>query len=194
MGFRILLQPGLAMLFALRAGLRDAREGGPPFLIALIGSRKHRPALMRQLWQDVKIVFLLAVIFDVIYQSMNDRFNVLEMLITATVLAVIPYMLARNEPGPASDGYSRDQDVTVGGDVKYRITPNFLLNATVNPDFGQVEADPSVLNLGAFETFFPERRPFFVEGSGNFEFGLDCNDGACTGLFYSRRIGRRRRD
>jgi hypothetical protein len=95
MSFRILLQPGLAMLFALRAGLRDAREGGPPFLIALIGSRKHRPALMRQLWQDVKSVFLLAVVFDVIYQSMNDRFNVLEMLITATVLAVIPYMLAR---------------------------------------------------------------------------------------------------
>ena len=65
-----------------------------------------------------------------------------------------------------------------------------MLTATVNPDFGQVEADPAVVNLGAFETFFSERRPFFVEGSGNFEFGLDCSDGACTGLFYSRRIGR----
>ena len=64
----------------------------------------------------------------------------------------------------------RDQDVTVGGDLKYRVASNLLLNATVNPDFGQVEADPSELNLGAFETFFDERRPFFVEGKGLFTF------------------------
>jgi hypothetical protein len=107
---------------------------------------------------------------------------------------IIPYVLARNEPGPASDGDSRDQDVTVGGDLKYRIAPNVLLNATVNPDFGQVEADPSVLNLGAFETFFEERRPFFVQAKGLFTFPVncvvvvDCNTG--EGLFYSRRIGR----
>ncbi|HTG51025.1 MAG TPA: DUF5916 domain-containing protein, partial [Gemmatimonadales bacterium] len=107
---------------------------------------------------------------------------------------IIPYVLARNEPGPASDGYSRDQDVTVGGDLKYRIASNVLLNATVNPDFGQVEADPSVLNLGAFETFFEERRPFFVQAKGLFTFPVncvvvvDCNTG--EGLFYSRRIGR----
>ena len=94
----------------------------------------------------------------------------------------------------ASDGYARDQDVTVGGDLKYRIASNLLLNATVNPDFGQVEADPSVLNLGAFETFFEERRPFFVEAKGLFTFPVncvvvvDCNTG--EGLFYSRRIGR----
>src|SRR4030095_6101836 len=61
---------------------------------------------------------------------------------------------------------------------------------TANPDFGQVEADPAVVNLDAFETFFPERRPFFVEGSGTFRFNMDCNDGNCTGMFYSRRIGR----
>ena len=105
-----------------------------------------------------------------------------------------PYLLTRNEPGPASEGYPRDHDVTVGGDFKYRIASNVLVNATVNPDFGQVEADPSVLNLGAFETFFEERRPFFVEGKGLFTFRVncvvvvDCNTG--EGLFYSRRIGR----
>jgi hypothetical protein len=49
---------------------------------------------------------------------------------------------------------------------------------------------PAVVNLGAFETFFAERRPFFVEGSGNFSFNVDCNDGQCTGLFYSGAIGR----
>ena len=73
---------------------------------------------------------------------------------------------------------------------RYKVAPGLNLTGTINPDFGQVEADPAVVNLGAFETFFAERRPFFVEGSGNFSFDLDCNDGACTGLFYSRRIGR----
>src|SRR5262249_5635493 len=82
----------------------------------------------------------------------------------------------------------------VGGDLRYRFASNLLLNATVNPDFGQVEADPSELNLTAFETFFDERRPFFVEGKGLFLFPVncvvvvDCNTG--EGLFYSRRIGR----
>ncbi len=71
---------------------------------------------------------------------------------------------------------------------KYAVTPGLTLTTTFNPDFGQVEADPAVVNLTAFETFYQERRPFFVEGSGNLRFDLDCNDGSCTGLFYSRRI------
>lgn len=77
--------------------------------------------------------------------------------------------------------------ITGGIDAKYGITSDLTLNATINPDFGQVEADPSVVNLTAFETFFEERRPFFVEGSNLFEFraGLDLER-----LFYSRRIGR----
>jgi hypothetical protein len=64
------------------------------------------------------------------------------------------------------------------------------VDAAINPDFGQVEADPAVLNLSAFEQFFAERRPFFLEGTGIFSFNLECNDGSCTGLFYSRRVGR----
>ena len=78
----------------------------------------------------------------------------------------------------------------VGLDLKYAVQPGLTLTGTVNPDFGQVEADPAVVNLSAFETFFAERRPFFVEGSGIFRFDTDCNDGSCSGLFYSRRIGR----
>jgi hypothetical protein len=105
-----------------------------------------------------------------------------------------PYVLTKNVQGPAAEGYPRDQELTVGGDLKYRLAPNVILNATVNPDFGQVEADPSELNLGAFETFFEERRPFFVEGKGLFTFTVncvvvvDCDTG--EGLFYSRRVGR----
>ncbi len=78
----------------------------------------------------------------------------------------------------------------VGVDLKYAVTPALTLTATLNPDFGQVEADPAAVNLDAFELFFAERRPFFVEGSGIFRFNMDCNDGDCTGLLYSRRIGR----
>jgi Domain of unknown function (DUF5916) len=75
--------------------------------------------------------------------------------------------------------------MTGGIDVKYGLTSDLTLNATINPDFGQVEADPSVVNLTAYETFFSEQRPFFVEGSNLFLFG-----GGTNTYFYSRRIGR----
>jgi hypothetical protein len=81
-----------------------------------------------------------------------------------------------------------------GADLKYLLTSNLTLDATINPDFGQVEVDPAVVNLSAFETFFPERRPFFVEGSGTFGFGgfncYFCSNVSSLSLFYSRRIGR----
>jgi hypothetical protein len=84
--------------------------------------------------------------------------------------------------------------VTIGADMKIGITPNVTLDATINPDFGQVEADPAVVNLSAFETFFSERRPFFIEGAGNYRFQLNCyivvDCSTNEGLFYSRRIGR----
>ena len=107
---------------------------------------------------------------------------------------LMPYSLGKVETravdsaDPLAD--SPDPGGSVGLDIKYAVTPGLTLTATANPDFGQVEADPAVVNLDAFETFFPERRPFFVEGSGTFRFNMDCNDGNCTGMFYSRRIGR----
>jgi hypothetical protein len=81
---------------------------------------------------------------------------------------------------------------TAGLDGKVAVTNDLTLNFTINPDFGQVEADPSVVNLTAFETFFPEKRPFFVEGKNIFNFkltGVD-SDNNLNMLFYSRRIGR----
>jgi hypothetical protein len=104
-------------------------------------------------------------------------------------LELVPYTVAQlgTEPKQAGNPLQKNPDpgATVGADLKFAVTPALTLSATVNPDFGQVEADPAVVNLGAFETFFNERRPFFVEGSGNF--ASDCRD--CN-LFYSRRIGR----
>jgi len=76
--------------------------------------------------------------------------------------------------------------------MKLGLSSNLTLDATVNPDFGQVEADPAVLNLSAFEQFFQERRPFFVEGSGLYQFSQNSTpvNRSSEGLFYSRRIGR----
>ena len=107
---------------------------------------------------------------------------------------LMPYTVGKVDTRQVDDAdpltSSPDPGGSVGLDLKYAVTPGLTLTATANPDFGQVEADPAVVNLDAFETFFPERRPFFVEGSGTFRFNMDCNDGNCTGLFYSRRIGR----
>ena len=81
---------------------------------------------------------------------------------------------------------------SVGGDVKYGLPGGLTLSATVNPDFGQVEVDPAVVNLTAFETSFPEKRPFFLEGSDVFSFGqvVRQNDYGGQTFLYSRRIGR----
>jgi len=105
-------------------------------------------------------------------------------------LEVAPYTVAKTSNVPQATGFAQQSRVTAGADLKYGITSNLTLTATINPDFGQVEADPAVLNLSAFETFFPEQRPFFLEGQSNFRFDLNCSDSICSGLFYSRRIGR----
>ena len=88
---------------------------------------------------------------------------------------VLPYLVGQFDalkPGVAGDPFYRQRrgEVRAGGDVKYLLTNNLTLDATINPDFGQIEVDPAVVNLSAFETFFPERRPFFTEGSGTFGF------------------------
>lgn len=107
-------------------------------------------------------------------------------------LELTPYVVTKNETRPSGSSFNHPQDASAGADIKYGLSSNLTLDATINPDFGQVEADPSVLNLSAFETFFEERRPFFLEGAGIFSFRTACGDidSRCTGLFYSRRIGR----
>ena len=107
-------------------------------------------------------------------------------------LEVAPYVVTKNETRPSGSSWKHPQSFAAGADLKYGLSSNLTVNATINPDFGQVEADPAVLNLSAFEQFFEERRPFFLEGSGIFSFRTSCGDidTGCTGLFYSRRIGR----
>lgn len=104
-------------------------------------------------------------------------------------IQVRPYVLSRfdSEEAPAAPGTAAtDLAGDVGGDVKIGLSSNVTLDATVNPDFGQVESDPAVLNLTAFETFYPEKRPFFLEGIQIYNFRLGPPN---TGFLYTRRIG-----
>ncbi len=109
---------------------------------------------------------------------------------------VQPYVSARvtRAPGEAANPFhaTNETGAAVGADVLVGLTAGLTLTATLNPDFGQVEADPAEVNLTAFETFFSERRPFFVERADVFQFGrLRSNIGLFgKEFFYSRRIGR----
>jgi len=107
-------------------------------------------------------------------------------------LEAMPYVVTKNASQIVNNAFAQKSNVAVGGDVKYRLASNLTLDATVNPDFGQVESDPAVLNLSAYESFFDERRPFFVAGRGLFRFDVNCSAVNCNseGLYYSRRIGR----
>lgn len=98
------------------------------------------------------------------------------------------------EGNPFADG--NDLKGNIGFDAKIGVTNNLTLDLTMFPDFGQVEADPSEVNLSAFETYFDEKRPFFIEGSSitSFNVGLGDGDQGNDNLFYSRRIGRRPHD
>lgn len=126
------------------------------------------------------------------YASRNEKgiiskcghVNGLSNIAPARHLEVMPYMVSKAELSPESQGNpdGRSYPNNVGLDIKYGLTSNLTLDATLNPDFGQVELDQPVLNLSAFETWFNEKRPFFMEGADLYSTPFT--------LFYSRRIGR----
>jgi hypothetical protein len=115
-------------------------------------------------------------------------------------IEILPYVIGKAEytqhalGDPFNDG--SEYSPGFGGDIKMSVGSNLKLNATINPDFGQVEIDPAVINLSDVETYYDEKRPFFLEGSTIFNFG----QGGATNywsfnwgdpqFFYSRRIGR----
>jgi uncharacterized protein DUF5916/cellulose/xylan binding protein with CBM9 domain len=111
-------------------------------------------------------------------------------------LELLPYTAARNEHLDFPDDHpfrsSSDFFGAAGLDLKYGMTSDLTLDLAVNPDFGQVEVDPAEVNLTAFETFFPEKRSFFIEGADLFSFGRSraFNNFGVPTIFHSRRIGR----
>jgi hypothetical protein len=121
----------------------------------------------------------------------------LEKIKPRKILDITPYAVAKTEtfesdPENPFQSNGKLSKLNGGLDAKIGITNNMTMDLTINPDFGQVEADPSVVNLSAYETFLSEKRPFFIEGNNITNFGLGIGDGGVgnDNLFYSRRIGR----
>ena len=115
-------------------------------------------------------------------------------------LELVPYTVARTDYRTRLDGSDpflnqQDHRADAGLDLKYALTSSLTLTGTLNPDFGQVEVDPAVVNLSQFETFYPEKRPFFTEGLNIFNFSdtpapSHFNFFFPPSVFYTRRIGR----
>ena len=122
----------------------------------------------------------------------------LKNLKSRKIADITPYVVARTdryekEAGNPFKSSGKKNQLNGGIDGKLGVTNNLTLDFTINPDFGQVEADPSQVNLTSYETFFMEKRPFFIEGKNILSFPLMFGDGdiAADNLFYSRRIGRK---
>ena len=114
-------------------------------------------------------------------------------------LELLPYVVAQAETHAnvdPDDPFAEESTglLRVGADLKYQVTSSLTLSATINPDFGQAEVDPAVVNLSAFETFFPEKREFFIEGRRNFGYGnfwcFTCSNVSSLSMLFTRRIGR----
>lgn len=96
MAFRFILQPMIAAILAIRAGVRDSREGRPPYFWSVVSDAEHRRDLLRLGWKDVGKVFCLAIALDVIYQVIVARWIYpFETLVVAAGLAILPYLLLR---------------------------------------------------------------------------------------------------
>jgi Domain of unknown function (DUF5916)/Carbohydrate family 9 binding domain-like len=122
----------------------------------------------------------------------------LEQIKPRKIFDITPYGVAKAETFQADPlnpfiAKGKSSGINGGVDAKIGVTNNMTMDLTINPDFGQVEADPSEVNLTAYETFFKEKRPFFIEGNNitNFNLGIGDGDVGNDNIFYSRRIGRR---
>lgn len=123
------------------------------------------------------------------FVQFSGRLTGLEGISPRRTMQITPYSLARANtfehaeiPGDTDADFTGD----IGADFRVGLSSNVTVDATFNPDFGQVDADPAELNLSTFETFFSERRPFFLEGTQIFDYTYGSGDGA---LLYTRRIG-----
>lgn len=132
------------------------------------------------------------------FVSQYGELKGLKNLKSRKIADITPYVVARTdryekEPENPFKKLGKRNRINGGVDGKIGLTNNLTLDFTINPDFGQVEADPSEVNLTSFETFFQEKRPFFIEGKNILSFPLMFGDGgfSAENLFYSRRIGRR---
>jgi hypothetical protein len=108
MKFRLLLQPGMATFFAIRDGLKDARECKPPYFWGLFTDKGERAAMVKNGWKSVGKVFILAIVLDLIYQLIEHRWTVYpgEAVLVAIILAIVPYLVIR---GPVNRIFCRER-------------------------------------------------------------------------------------
>jgi hypothetical protein len=110
MKFRLVLQPAMALLLAIRCGLKDSREGKPPYFWALFTDRGEREAMLKEGWKSIGRVFILAILMDVVYQVMVHRWVYPgETVLVAIILAIVPYLIVR---GPVNR-IARREDTTI---------------------------------------------------------------------------------
>jgi hypothetical protein len=96
MKFRLVLQPSMAIFLAIRDGLKDAREGKPPYFWDVVTSPEERKANLKNGWKSVGKVFILAAVLDVVYQIIEERFvHPVDAIVVAIILAIVPYLLVR---------------------------------------------------------------------------------------------------
>lgn len=134
------------------------------------------------------------------FVSRFGRLTGLKNISPPSRLFISPYVMGKSSSSPAARGgvfYDKERwGRNIGLNVKYGITGNLTLDLAFNPDFGQAEVDPAVINLSAFEIYYSEKREFFIEGSDIFSFGNNPAGGTwgcywqAPIMFYSRRIGR----
>lgn len=170
-------------LSQLRFAKEDIQKWG--FEVSRILYRKQEV----DLWQPIKrdVPSLVAVM---------GTLEGLEGIKPKKQIEIMPYIVAQHETYEKEDGNpfrpGVGNSMNAGVDGKIGITNNMILDFTINPDFGQVESDPSEVNLTAYETYFSEKRPFFIEGRSITSMGVKPgnNMSDAENLFYSRRIGR----
>src|SRR5579864_3210465 len=116
MKFRLVLQPGMAIFLAVREGLKDARQGKPPYFWGCLTDRGEREAMLKEGWKSVGKVFILAVVLDIVYQLIEHRWHVYigEAVLVAIILALVPYLLIR---GPINRIVRRERGAIKGKTV-----------------------------------------------------------------------------
>ena len=115
LSLRLAIQPTVSTILAIRAGLRDAREGRPPYFWTMLSNRNEWYRLLRDGWKDIGKVFVLAAVLDIVYQLIVHRwFYPIEALILSTLVAVIPYLLIRGPVNRIARRYRRSPETTAG--------------------------------------------------------------------------------
>jgi len=119
MTFRVILQPTMAALLALRAGLKDAREGKPPYLWTLLTDSTKRYDLLREGWRSIARIFILAIVMDIIYELIVlGWIYPLETVVVAILLAVVPYLLIRGPVNRVARHWRRKRESSANPSVR----------------------------------------------------------------------------